>query len=99
MLIQETRIDRTRNISYGSTDWYEPFTKDKGTLFKTLQKEYGRCTNRVYIDRHLPAPDDGTTGAYTTTTIPVGWVFCKNARYEDTKEVYLCETWVTLRDL
>ena len=57
---------------------------NKGELFKTLAKEYGRCTGRMYYD--------GSDGA----AIHIGWVFQKKVQYEDCKETYLQEAWASL---
>ena len=80
--IQETWVNKTEGYSYGKSDWYEPFTDDLGELFKSLQREYGRCISKVYNDNI-----DGTS-------YPIGWVFEKRANYDDTNETYLQNTWV-----
>jgi hypothetical protein len=49
-----------------------------------MVREYGRCTGRVYID--------GADGK----GLPIGWVFIKRKEYDDCKETFLQETWVTL---
>lgn len=77
---------------YGDTDYsyvligehpvYETGHDTIANLFRSLQKEYGRCTGRVYHDDHGP----------------IGWVFIKQEKYEDTNEPYLQETWVSLHD-
>lgn len=74
----------------GSNGWYEPFTSDRARLFRLCQKEYGRCTSRVYVD--------GPTGKPK----PIGWVFEKRQQYEDTgrygrpAQFFTLETWVEL---
>lgn len=64
----------------GESGVYETYTHDRGELFKSLQKSWGRCTGHVYHDDH---------GA-------IGWVFEKTEHFEDTGEPFLQETWVTL---
>ena len=59
---------------------------ETGELFRHAQSEYGRCVGRCYVD--------GPKG-----TVPVGWVFQKRDRYEDTGETYLRETWVSVYDV
>lgn len=54
----------------------------EGDIFRWSRKEYGRCVSKVYID---------DVGA-------VGWVFQKREQYEDSKETFIHETWVTLYD-
>jgi hypothetical protein len=83
LFAQETWIDATQHVGSGSSDVYETFSDDPGELFRAFQREYGRCTGSVFVDK------DGTSRR-------VGWVFQKRARYTDTKESYLMETWVTL---
>lgn len=80
--IRESFVNLDRDIIFGESDWYEPFTDDVGQLFMSLQREYGRCASRMYSD----------PGAR-----PCGWVFVKRDAYEDTGETYLRETWVHVR--
>lgn len=86
MLISETYIDKTRGVRFGDSGEYEPFTEDRGKLFKSLSREYGRCTGKVYIDT-------------STGSTPIGWVFEKRMAYEDARkptDTYVREVWVTL---
>jgi len=76
-----------RAYGLGESGWYEPFTEDLGKLFKSLNKEYGRCVSKVYQD----APDG--------VADPVGWVFQKRVKQSDYKPSYLQETWVTYRQV
>lgn len=96
--ISETWIDRTRDIGMGESGWYEPWTSDRGRLYRELVKEHGRCTGKVYVDRKVAATSDPTTSAHVLDPMQVGWCFVKRARYDDTRETYLCETWVTVRE-
>lgn len=89
-LISEVYIDRTRNASYGDSGEYVPSETEPGKLYKRLQREYGRCTGRVYID-DVEAPGGARA---------IGWVFLKRMRYEDArddspKSWYLREVWVS----
>lgn len=74
-----------QTYSLGESGKYEPYTDDTGRLFRSFQKEYGRCTGKVYIDT-----DKGTKS--------IGWVFQKRQQYDDCNGSYLMETWVTLYD-
>jgi folate-dependent phosphoribosylglycinamide formyltransferase PurN len=56
-----------------------------GDIFRASQKEHGRCVSKVYQDT-----DEGI--------IAVGWVFQKRERYEDSRETYIHETWISLYD-
>ena len=97
MEIRETFVNQTENVQFGNSDWYEPFTQDRGKLFRDLQQEYGRCTGKMYRDR----VDGGT--------VSVGWVFEKRMRYGDARQdectgkykesaYYMREVWVELRE-
>jgi hypothetical protein len=83
MLIEEVWINKSKNWNIGNSGQYEPFTDDLGMLYRHLQKEYGRCISKIYIDTK-----DGAK--------PVGWVFEKKVRYSDCDDTYLQEAWVTL---
>jgi hypothetical protein len=83
MLIQETFINKTEGHGIGDSDKYEPFTDNIGQLFRSLQREYGRCVGKVYQDT-----PDGTK--------QTGWVFEGMDKYTDTGDKYLREVWVTL---
>lgn len=94
--IQETYVNETQGYRFGDSDWFEPYTDNMGKLFRDLQKEYGRCTGKVYTDTV-----DGAK--------QVGWVFEKQMQYEDARpryndygrllkpETYLRAVWVTYR--
>lgn len=90
MLIRETYLNKDRDMIFGETGWYEPYTIDKGKLFRSLQKEYGRCVSKVYLDE---LQVNGMMVA-----IPHGWVFQKKDKYEDTGERYMREVWVSVRE-
>jgi len=83
MLIQEQWVNKTEGYRCGDSGLYEPFTDDIRRLFRSLQREYGRCIGKVRID------PDGKV---------IGWVFEKRVKYEDVNETYLLETWVSLHD-
>jgi hypothetical protein len=87
--IQETYINRTVNSMIGESEVYDTGRNEneKGGLFRDLQREYGRCKGKVYIDT-----TDGNTKA-------IGWVFEGRDKYEDVpEESYLREVWVSLHD-
>jgi len=84
LYIQETYVNGTENHIIGETPVYETWADTPGELFSLLQREYGRCTGKVYID----GPDG--------EAIPVGWVFCKKQTYSDSPAAYTAETWVTV---
>lgn len=89
LLVSETFVNETEGYRFGETEPYEPYTDNIGRLFRDMQKEYGRCTGAVYVDR--------PNGAARK----IGWVFQKNMTYEgarDPRETYTREVWVTLHD-
>lgn len=98
LLIREVFVNETRGCRFGAEEWYEPYTDDRGRLFRTMQREYGRCVStKMYIDTK------------TQEIKPVGWVFQKRMRYEDARrdpdtgrykdsDYYVREVWVELRD-
>jgi hypothetical protein len=84
IFIQESFVDLIQNCRTGESEVYETFTDNTGELFRSLRKEYGRCISRVYRD----GPDG--------SAIPFGWVFKKSRRYNDSRETFTQEVWVTL---
>ena len=82
--IKETWINSTKNYRVGETEYYESFTENVGELFLSLQKEFGRCSSKIYVD----LPNEAT---------PCGWVFVKRVKYDDVDQYYLQETWVQVQ--
>lgn len=89
--ISETFINQTKGYRFGDSGVYETFTDNRRELFTHLQREYGRCTSRVYVDPPAGGPPK-----------TVGWVFEKTLPYEDARDpkrdVYVREVWVTVHD-
>jgi hypothetical protein len=68
----------------GNSEPYESMFTDVGKMYRSLVKEFGRCTGKVRID------PDGKQ---------VGWVFVKRKNYEDEpKKTYLQEVWITVHN-
>lgn len=90
MFVREEYFNETRGYRFGSSDWYEAYTDDVGKLFRDMQREFGRCRGKVYVD--LP---DGTAKQ-------VGWTFEKKMQYEDYRghgeRYYVRTVWVSLAD-
>lgn len=57
-----------------------------GEIFREMQRNYGRCTSSVYVDR------DGKAER-------IGWFFVSRQAYEDTGAPYLRGAWVTLVEI
>lgn len=83
LFVEESHVDATRGVNYGSSGVQESFTNNVGRLFRSCQSHFGRCTSSVYID----TPQGSKK---------IGWVFEKQEKYTDTGEPYLSETWVTV---
>ncbi len=86
MLIHETYENATENYIIGESGMVTPFTDDKAQLFRFLQREYGRCISKVYID------DNNNTARV------VGWIFQKRTKYSDCNKTYLQQVWVTFHN-
>ena len=79
---QEAWIDVDRNLRCGDTEVYETRYEKPGDLFRSCQREYGRCTSKVYVgDGH-----------------PIGWVFEKKKQYDDSKDTFILQTWVSVHE-
>ena len=89
MLVLEEYVQELndgRRYGNGDSGMFKPFTKDRGKLFRAMQREHGRCVGHVYVDG-----DNGDA-------LKVGWVFQKRVKFDDCNETYLQETWVTLHE-
>jgi hypothetical protein len=84
--ITETYVNETGDHIVGESPIYDTGETDKGKVFRTLQKEHGRCAGRVYLD----TPEQ--------EAIPIGWTFQKKVPYTDTGELYLQMVWANLFD-
>ncbi len=87
LITQETYINATERCVIGETGWYEAFTDDLGKLFRALQKAYGGCVSKVYVDTPDGTPDE------------IGWVFQRQDKYEDADKWYTLEVWVTYKQV
>ena len=84
--ISESYVNATKGWRIGDVEPYETmyYAYEQGKLYRLLQREYGRCISKVYIDVAGSKPK------------AMGWVFQKRQRYEDVNETYLAETWISL---
>ena len=109
--IRETYVNTTRDNMIGESGWYEPYTEDRGELFRSLQREYGGCTSRMYTDRKIPDPSAVYFSPMFTRlpkparfeTVAIGWVFSRREQYEDARgnrpsDFYIREVWVEVRE-
>ena len=89
LMVRETFINESKGYQFGESDWYEPWTDDRGKLFRDYRKEFGACKSRVYIDT-------------AKGTKPVGWVFSRRERYDDARskaDTYIREVWVEVKEV
>ena len=87
VFVSEVFINKTRGHRFGHS---EPYNTGRtfaqlGSVFRDLQREYGGCTSKVYLDN----PEDQARPHV------VGWVFEKRMQYEDDpRQTYMREVWV-----
>lgn len=84
--IQEEFVNATKGTRYGSSEVYETGHDERGSLYRSLVREHGRCVGRIYIDK-----TDGRV-------VSIGWVFHKRKQYDDCAKTFLAETWATLHN-
>jgi hypothetical protein len=80
-----TFVNRTENHIIGEEPSFEEaFTDNRGRLFRSCQKEFGRCTSKMYRD---------VTGGPPAV---VGWVFEGKDTYQGCprSSTYTREVWV-----
>jgi hypothetical protein len=90
--VMEEAVDATRGYRLGSSEPYESWFTCGKRLFAACQKDYGRCTSRMYVD------------LANGTAKHVGWVFQKLKEYEDADRAglkgkdryFLQEMWISL---
>lgn len=84
--ITYTEEQEEKRIILGESGPFEVFTDNIQQLFKSLQKENGRCTGYLY---HEPPLGEARIA---------GWVFEKRVKYTDSNDTYLQSAWVELMD-
>ncbi len=89
LFIQETILDATERIILSESEVFKSCFCEKGKLFRGMQKEHGRCVGKVYVDKTVDESGD-------LVSRQIGWVFQKLENYQDSKEKFLRETWVTI---
>ena len=84
LLVKEVWVNRTENYIAGDSGIYESRFETPGEAFKGFRKLYGRPVSKQFVEY-----GNGESKQ-------IGWVFQKKAKYEDTGETYIAETWVSL---
>lgn len=82
LFIQEEFVNVTEGFRCGDSGVFESRFTSKGEAFRHYRKTYGRPVSRVYIGEKNPRA--------------IGWVFRKRQKYDDSRETFLQETWITL---
>lgn len=82
LFIREEWVNRTESHMIGDSGVYETRYDKIGDLFRSLQREYGRCVSSMYLD--------------VAGQPRIGWIFVQRDKYTDSDETYLRETAVTL---
>lgn len=78
--LQEEYVNKTQGYRVGSSEVFETSFETKSEVYKYCLKEFGKCVGKVYVGE----------GQH------IGWIFQKLVKYEDSKEKYLQEVWVSL---
>jgi len=84
-LCHEERNGQEKVSSLGTDEAYETMYTDVKRLFRSLQREFGRCVDTLFTD----GLDDEVK--------KIGWVFAKRCPYhDDPKRSYVHEVLVTV---
>jgi hypothetical protein len=87
LYVKCTYVNKDKDLIFGKEDEFtEAFTDKRGELFRSCQKEFGKCVSKVYAEKA-----DGTSN-------PVGWVFEGREQYTDTGETYIRQVWVEVKE-
>lgn len=80
------KIDQRNDTqSHWLNSWFgESAFENKGDLYRSCLKEYGRCTGKLYIDDSNDKPKQ------------IGWCFSKREKYSDSNESFLMETFISI---
>lgn len=96
LYLNETHISKNDDCIIGESGLVDSFfdTNDsKGYILDELKKEYGKVVSKVYIDKPV-----WNHFGYIENYVPehIGYVFEKKMQYQDCKETYIHQVWVTL---
>ena len=85
--LKEVTINKTEYYRLGESGVYESCHNNVGELFKSLKKLYGKCVSNLYME--VAATKHGKK---------IGWVFEKRKKYDNSRDTFLCETWISLHE-
>lgn len=85
MKVEVTMTNKTENyiIFEKIQEWDNGRCETPAEVYRAALREYGRCVSKMYID------SKGGKARH------IGWVFERKCYYEDTRESYIQETWIT----
>jgi hypothetical protein len=86
LMVNESWVNATKGWRCGESGVYETCVNNVYQLFRAMQKEYGRCVSKMYVDEANGKAKH------------IGWVFQKRRQYDDCKETYIQETWVSVHE-
>ena len=80
IFLQEEFVNATMGYRINDGEVFESRFETKSEVYQYCLKEFGKCVGKVYVGE----------GQH------IGWIFQKLVKYEDSKEKYLQEVWVSL---
>ena len=98
LFIETVSVNKNRGYRINDPEFNETRFDDMGKLYKSLVKEYGRCTSKQYI-------------TVNDKPVQIGWVFEKREKYSDMRASrafkhmspkerdacsFIMETWVSV---
>ena len=99
LFIETVSMNATNGYRITDPEFVETRFDDKGELYRSLVKEYGKCVSKQYID--------GSDGK----PVQIGWVFAKREWYSDVRQgcsmkgfdkavrdkyTFIMETWISV---
>lgn len=81
--IVDGRRDEDKKYRFNSVP-PQPIEGEIYQVYERMRKEYGRCSSKVYIDTK------------DKKAKPIGWVFEKKTKYDDSDDFFIKETWIAL---
>jgi len=86
LYISEQYFNIDEQYCYADGPIYETAYTDVGSLYRALQKMYGRCTGKIM------------SPCFGQQATAVGWIFRSRVKYEGGNDTFLREVWVTVHE-